>query len=74
MLYKGSAYSDLVLKKGVALVIKHPEFVSMESKSRIIVSHAFSNVPHRGVFHGGMRTKGDRLGIIFPPNDSSKVP
>jgi hypothetical protein len=74
MLYKGSAYSDLVLRKGVALVMKHPEFVSMESKSKIIVSDPFSDVPRRRIFHGGMRTKGDGLGIIFPPNDKSKVP
>lgn len=32
MLYKGSAYSDLVLRKGVALVSKHPDFISLDSK------------------------------------------
>ena len=32
MLFKGSAFSDLILKKGVALVLKHPEFIEVESK------------------------------------------
>lgn len=32
MLYKGSAYSDLILKKGIALCIKHPDALTLESK------------------------------------------
>lgn len=33
MLFKGSAYSDIVLRKGVALVMKHPSYINLESKS-----------------------------------------
>lgn len=31
MLYKGSAYSDIILKKGIALVSKHPDFIIVEN-------------------------------------------
>lgn len=34
MLYKGSAYSDLILRKGVAMVTKHPSSITLDSKSR----------------------------------------
>jgi hypothetical protein len=33
MLYKGSAYTDLILRKGVALVMKHPASINDDSKS-----------------------------------------
>ena len=33
MLYKGSAYSDLILRKGIALVMNNADFINLESKS-----------------------------------------
>jgi SMC interacting uncharacterized protein involved in chromosome segregation len=33
MLYKGSAYSDLILRKAIALVTRHPDFITADSKS-----------------------------------------
>ena len=33
MLYKGSSYSDLILRKAIALCSKHPEFIVADSKS-----------------------------------------
>ena len=38
MLFKGSAFSDLILKKGVALVLKHPEFIEVESKFWLLLT------------------------------------
>ena len=34
MLYKGSSFSDIILRKGIALVSNNAEFINLDSKSK----------------------------------------
>lgn len=70
LLYKGSSYSDLVLRKGVALLMKHPSSIVDESKWVMQCFILRRYVLSWRIFYGCMWAERDCLGTIFLANDS----
>lgn len=44
MLYKGSAYSDMILRKGIKLLQKNQQYINLESKKFYIVVLIFFQI------------------------------